>query len=98
LAAIWLQQFAAAAEAHPHVTLRHVQARALAWEGQQLLLSNGETLTGDILALAISHPPPSLPRMLQPFADHPALLANPWQPGVLDNLSLTHRWRLSAPA
>lgn len=80
------QQFAAAAEAHPHVTLRHVQARALAWEGQQLLLSNGETLTGDILALAISHPPPSLPRMLQPFADHPALIANPWQPGVLDNV------------
>ena len=33
--------------------------RVLAWEGQQLLLSNGETLTGDILALAISHPPPS---------------------------------------
>jgi uncharacterized NAD(P)/FAD-binding protein YdhS len=78
------EQFAAAAQAHPHVTLRHVQASAVAWEGKQLLLSNGETLQGDVLALAISHPPPSLPRALQPFSAHPALIANPWQHGVLD--------------
>ena len=78
------EQFAAAAQAHPHVTLRHVQASAIGWEGEQLLLSNGETLQGDVLALAISHPPPSLPRALQPFSTHPALIANPWQHGVLD--------------
>lgn len=78
------EQFVAAAQAHPHVTLRHVQASAIAWEGKQLLLSNGETLQGDVLALAISHPPPSLPRALQPFSTHPALIANPWQHGVLD--------------
>lgn len=78
------EQFAAAALAHPHVTLRHVQASAIGWEGKQLLLSNGETLQGDVLALAISHPPPSLPRALQPFSTHPALIANPWQHGVLD--------------
>lgn len=78
------EQFVAAAQAHPHVTLRHVQASAIAWEGEQLLLSNGETLQGDVLALAISHPPPSLPRALQPFSTHPALIANPWQHGVLD--------------
>ena len=78
------EQFVAAAQAHPHVTLRHVQASAVAWEGKQLLLSNGETLQGDVLALAISHPPPSLPRALQPFSTHPALIANPWQHGVLD--------------
>ncbi|EJL92451.1 FAD/NAD(P)-binding protein [Pantoea sp. GM01] len=78
------EQFAAAAQAHPHITLRHIQASAIAWEGQQLLLSNGETLRGDVLALAISHPPPSLPRVLQPFSAHPALIANPWQHGVLD--------------
>ncbi|MCW6033623.1 FAD/NAD(P)-binding protein [Pantoea sp. JK] len=77
-------QFAQAAQAYPHVTLRHVQASAVAWEGEQLLLSNGETLRGDVLALAISHPPPSLPRALQPFSAHPALIANPWQHGVLD--------------
>ncbi|WP_312179459.1 FAD/NAD(P)-binding protein [Pantoea sp. CTOTU46764] len=78
------EQFAAAAQAHPHVTLRHVQASAIGWEGEQLLLSNGETLQGDVLALAISHPPPSLPRALQPFSTYPALIANPWQHGVLD--------------
>ncbi|MCQ8229630.1 FAD/NAD(P)-binding protein [Pantoea trifolii] len=77
-------QFAQAAQAYPHVTLRHVQASAIGWEGEQLLLSNGETLRGDVLALAISHPPPSLPRALQPFSAHPALIANPWQHGVLD--------------
>lgn len=78
------EQFAQAAQAYPHITLRHVQASAVAWEGEQLLLSNGETLQGDVLALAISHPPPSLPRALQPFSAHPALIANPWQHGVLD--------------
>lgn len=78
------EQFAQAAQAYPHITLRHVQASAVAWEGEQLLLSNGETLQGDVLALAISHPPPSLSRALQPFSAHPALIANPWQPGVLD--------------
>ncbi|MBD9660021.1 FAD/NAD(P)-binding protein [Pantoea sp. PNT03] len=78
------EQFAQAAQAYPHVTLRHVQASAVAWEGEQLLLSNGETLRGDVLALAISHPPPSLPRALQPFSAHPALIANPWQHGVLN--------------
>lgn len=78
------EQFAAAAQAYPHISLRHVQASAIAWEGEQLLLSNGETLQGDVLALAISHPPPSLPRALQPFSTHPALIANPWQHGVMD--------------
>jgi uncharacterized NAD(P)/FAD-binding protein YdhS len=78
------EQFALAQQTHPQVTMRHIQASAIAWEGQQLLLSNGETLQGDVLALAISHPPPALPRALQPFAHHAALIANPWQPGVLD--------------
>ncbi|MGK3112008.1 FAD/NAD(P)-binding protein [Candidatus Pantoea formicae] len=81
------EQFALAAKCYPHVTLRHLQTTAVTWEGQQLLLSNGEMLQGDILALAISHPPPSLPRALQPFAQHPALIANPWQRGVLDAIA-----------
>ncbi|MDI9219548.1 FAD/NAD(P)-binding protein [Pantoea sp. EA-12] len=78
------EQFALAAQAHPHVTLRHVRARAIAWEGDQLLLSDGQILKGDVLALAVSHPPPSLPHSLQPLAQHPALIANPWQQGALD--------------
>ncbi|WP_345830300.1 FAD/NAD(P)-binding protein (plasmid) [Pantoea sp. BRR-3P] len=78
------EQFAAAAKAHPQITLRHIQASAVAWEGEQLLLSNGEALQGDVLALAVSHPPPSLPRALRPFTSHPGLIANPWQHGVLD--------------
>ncbi len=80
------EQFAAA-QAYPHITLRHIQASAVAWAGEQLLLSNGEALQGDVLALAISHPPPSLPRALQPFSAHPALIANPWQHGVLDAIN-----------
>nr|WP_310616169.1 FAD-dependent oxidoreductase [Pantoea cypripedii] len=81
------EQFAQAALQHPQVTLQHIQASAIAWEGEQLLLSNGEALQGDVLALAISHPPPALPRALLPFAAHPALIANPWWPGVLDNIA-----------
>lgn len=80
------QQFAAAASRFPQVKLQHRRARALSWEGQQLLLSDGDVLRGDVLVLAISHPPPSLPALLQPFSGHPALIANPWQPGVLDTL------------
>ena len=81
------EQFALAAKHYPQVTLRHLQASAVAWEGEHLRLSNGETLQGDILALAISHPPPRLPRALQPLARHPALIANPWQQGVLDDIA-----------
>ncbi|WP_313684930.1 FAD-dependent oxidoreductase [Pantoea sp.] len=82
------EQFAQAALQHPQVALQHIQASAIAWEGEQLLLSNGDALQGDVLALAISHPPPALPRALLPFAAHPALIANPWLPGVLDNIAV----------
>ncbi|MDE1186568.1 MAG: FAD-dependent oxidoreductase [Pantoea sp.] len=82
------EQFAQAGLQHPQVVLQHIQASAIAWEGERLLLSNGEALQGDVLALAISHPPPALPRALLPFAAHPALIANPWLPGVLDNIAV----------
>ncbi|WP_416413442.1 FAD/NAD(P)-binding protein [Pantoea sp. App145] len=82
------EQFAQAALQHPQVALQHIQASAIAWEGERLLLSNGKALQGDVLALAISHPPPALPRALLPFAAHPALIANPWLPGVLDNIAV----------
>lgn len=80
------EQFAIAAKRHPEVKLRHIQASALAYEKQQVLLSNGETIKGDVLALAISHPPPALPRSLEGIAGHSALIANPWQKGILDGI------------
>lgn len=77
-------QFVRAAESSTHVQLRHIQASAVAWEGQQLQLSDGTALRGDVLVLAISHPPPSLPAAVRAVAAHPALIANPWQQGALE--------------
>ncbi|MBZ4288565.1 hypothetical protein LAN16_22120, partial [Mycobacterium tuberculosis] len=44
-------------------------------------------LKADLLVLAISHPPPSLPAQAEAWRHHPALIANPWQPGALDAIA-----------
>ncbi|MGV1947433.1 MULTISPECIES: FAD/NAD(P)-binding protein [unclassified Agrobacterium] len=38
--------------------------------------ADGTALIADIVVLAVSHPPPSLPRVLQPFKDDPKLIAD----------------------
>lgn len=47
----------------------------------------GLQLKADLLVLAISHPPPSLPTQAEAWRHHPALIANPWQPGALDAIA-----------
>ena len=44
-------------------------------------------IKADLLVLAISHPPPSLPAQAEAWRHHPALIANPWQPGALDAIA-----------
>ena len=71
----------------------HVRGRAVAAEPRragayQVTLEDGSSLTGDILVLAASHPPPGIPKLLaRSLGDDPRLIADPWKEGALAALS-----------
>ncbi len=67
--------------------LRHLRDRALAFHQGMVTTDGGLQLKADLLVLAISHPPPSLPAQAEAWRHHPALIANPWQPGALDAIA-----------
>lgn len=75
------QRFADAA-ASSGGRLRHLRDRALAFHQGMVTTDGGLQLKADLLVLAISHPPPSLPAQAEAWRHHPALIANPWQPGA----------------
>lgn len=80
------QRFADAA-ASSGGRLRHLRDRALAFHQGMVTTDGGLQLKADLLVLAISHPPPSLPAQAEARRHHPALIANPWQPGALDAIA-----------
>jgi uncharacterized NAD(P)/FAD-binding protein YdhS len=57
-----------------------------------VITDGGRRLQADLLVLAISHPPPSLPRWRR-RSHHPALIANPWRAGVLAPSPRMRGWR-----
>ncbi|HBT6279935.1 TPA: FAD-dependent oxidoreductase, partial [Klebsiella quasipneumoniae] len=61
--------------------------RAFAFDQGTVRTEGGLQLKADLLVLAISHPPPSLPAQAEAWRHHPALIANPWQPGALDAIA-----------
>ncbi|WP_434639043.1 FAD/NAD(P)-binding protein [Klebsiella sp. I138] len=63
--------------------LVHLREQGLTFDEGGITTDTGRLLQSDLLILAISHPPPSLPRLAVPFREHPALIANPWQPDSL---------------
>ena len=63
--------------------LVHLQESAVAFENAEVVTDSGRRLPADLLVLAISHPPPSIPALARPWRDHPGLIANPWQTGAL---------------
>ncbi len=67
--------------------LRHLRDRAFAFDQGTVRTEGGLQLKADLLVLAISHPPPSLPAQAEAWRHHPALIANPWQPGALDAIA-----------
>lgn len=69
------------------ITLRHLQDRAVAITQGKVLTENGEHLKADVVVLAVSHPPPALPGLLQALADHPGIIANPWQVSRFDDIA-----------
>lgn len=71
--------------------LTHLREQALTFDERGVTTDTGRLLEADLLVLAISHPPPSLPRLVAPFSDHPALIANPWRSEVLTAIASNAR-------
>lgn len=67
--------------------LTHLREQALSVNHGEVVTDGGRRLQADLLVLAISHPPPSLPSLATPFATHPALIANPRRAGVLATIA-----------
>ncbi|EOF4703236.1 FAD/NAD(P)-binding protein [Klebsiella oxytoca] len=67
--------------------LVHLREQALSFNDGEVVTDGGRRLSADLLVLAISHPPPSLPLLAKPFEKHPALIANPWRAGALENIA-----------
>jgi uncharacterized NAD(P)/FAD-binding protein YdhS len=74
------------APAFAHIKCRAV--RAISSGGQYLVdLETGETVVGDVLVLAVSHPSPSVPGPFRPLAEHAKFIADPWVPNALGVIS-----------
>ncbi|MBI6183737.1 FAD/NAD(P)-binding protein [Serratia proteamaculans] len=66
------------------VPVTHVQDYAVALQDGVVLTACGNKYPADDVVLAISHPPPAVPKQLQQaLKDHPGLIANPWQVNAL---------------
>lgn len=79
------EQFRQAVESSS-ARVRHVCDKGIALEKGELVTANGQRYPADEVVLAISHPPPALPPVFDNFRDSPALIADPWQAGVLDDI------------
>ncbi|WP_407575282.1 FAD/NAD(P)-binding protein [Raoultella terrigena] len=67
--------------------LVHLREEALSYGPRGVTTAGGRLLQSDLLILAVSHPPPALPRLAVPFRDHPALIANPWRADALADVA-----------
>lgn len=66
------------------VQVTHVQDYAVALQEGTVLTASGNKYPADDVVLAISHPPPAVPKLLQQALNrHPGLIANPWQVNAL---------------
>jgi uncharacterized NAD(P)/FAD-binding protein YdhS len=77
--------------ARPDVTIAHHRTSVTGVKAHHdrytIELASDACLTADILVLAVSHPPPSVPaRLAAALAQGAPIIANPWQPGALDTI------------
>jgi uncharacterized NAD(P)/FAD-binding protein YdhS len=67
--------------------LHHVRGRVVemgrAGKRYLLQLSDGRCLVGDLIILAVCHPPPALPRTFRGELGNGSVIQDPWQPGAL---------------
>jgi uncharacterized NAD(P)/FAD-binding protein YdhS len=81
-----------AAAGRPDLGIRHLPTRvvevAARADGFMLVLERGEPLAADLLILAVSHPPPAVPRVLDNLRETGGLvIADPWRAGALDGIA-----------
>ena len=75
--------------------IRHLKARATDIRRQDnrfhIALSEGPDLVADNVILAIAHPEPALPQALRDLQGTPGLIADPFAPGALEQITLGER-------
>ena len=72
-------------------TIHHVRERALEVAadplGWSIVLASGRTIRADLVVLAVSHPPPSVPHALADvLGEHAGFVPNPWAPDALKTI------------
>nr|WP_314420471.1 FAD/NAD(P)-binding protein [uncultured Erwinia sp.] len=86
--AAYISGLFAEAQRQSPVVLRHLRDRAVALENGEVVTAGGERLRADELVLAISHPPPALPRSIAlALEGHPGLIADPWRHNALADIA-----------
>ncbi|ROR15017.1 FAD/NAD(P)-binding protein [Erwinia sp. JUb26] len=86
--AAWIAGLFAEVQRESAVDLRHLRDRAVALENGEVVTAGGERLRADELVLAISHPPPALPRAIAlALEGHPRLIADPWRHNALADIA-----------
>jgi uncharacterized NAD(P)/FAD-binding protein YdhS len=85
-----LRQAAAAPGAIP---FEHIQCLAFsvdrAAHGFSIALENGGFVDADIIVLAVSHPPPAVPKPFRDVSSHPKFVSNPWKAGAMAGIGAT---------
>jgi len=78
----------------PEIRIEHVRdaARAVRREAGGFVIetASGAPITADFVVLAVSHPPPAPPAMVAALENDPAVIVNPWVPGVLAAIPAAH--------
>jgi uncharacterized NAD(P)/FAD-binding protein YdhS len=73
----------------------HLQARAvritLNQDDYEIVLDNDEAIAADLVVLAVSHPPPAVPRPVQEVAGDKKFIADPWGKDALAGIGKTDR-------
>lgn len=77
-----------AAGASCSIPFEHIRSPAIrvdrAVQGFRIFLENGGGVDADVVVLAISHPPPAVPKAFREVSHFPKFISNPWQPGAMD--------------
>jgi uncharacterized NAD(P)/FAD-binding protein YdhS len=65
----------------------HIQSLAAgvdrAAQGFRISFEDGGFVEADIVVLAVSHPPPAVPKPFRDISLHPKFVSNPWQPNAM---------------
>jgi Uncharacterized protein conserved in bacteria len=73
---------------HKRAAVTSVERAGSRW---RVVGDDGSTTVADVVALAVSHPSPALPRALSQLAGHPKLIGDVTAPNALDGIGVENR-------